>query len=263
MPRLSAAALQRSLAEGRRRARRYEIRLTLRFAALRHGEAPITGSGESLNISCSGMLFRSDKRLMAGDSLVVLVDWPVAAPDNEPLKLVVTGTAVRARRGEVGMAIHTHRLLRERDIEKRLSVFWASAETNARPRRGTQDPTALIEDDDEVAVLVSGVLSPEGWNIERADVSKAKSLLSYGASGISLLVTRTPELLNMLKPEIPAILTLSENVSDAETGPIADQPLRIAVRRPLTDVGLRSLIRLLCGLPERTAQSGAGQFWTH
>lgn len=218
-----------------------------------------------MNLSCAGMLFRCDERLLAGDSLVVVLDWPVAAQDNEPLKLVVTGHAVRVRRGMVGMAIHTHRLLRERDLDKRLSVFWASSEKGARPRRAPQGAVVLIEDDDTVAALVSLVVGAQNWTIERADLEGAKQILQSGVPPVSLLVTRTPELLEMLKPEIPGILTLDENAPEDAAGEIGAHPLRVVLRRPLTDVGLRGLIGILCTPPEGPMHRTAGDAgpWTH
>jgi PilZ domain-containing protein len=256
MPRMSASALQRALAEGRRGANRYDIALTLRFAALRRGEALVTGYGESVNISRTGMLFRCDERLVIGDSLVIVLDWPVAAQDNEPLKLVVTGHAVRIRRGLVGMAIHTHRLLRERDLDKRLSVFSASSEKTPRARKATREPVVLIEDDDSVALLVSLVVTPQKWTIERADLEKAKAILESGVPSVSLLVTHSPELLDALKPGIPAILTLDEN-APAEIPPqVAAHPLRTAVRRPLTDAALREVIGSLYDAKAHAPETG-------
>ena len=264
MPRMSASALQRALVEGRRGAKRYEIALALRFAAMRRGEVPVNGSGESVNISCAGMLFRCEERLIAGDSLVVVLDWPVAAQDNEPLKLVVSGHVVRTRRGLVAMVIHTHRLLRERDLDSRLSVFWAPAEKPTRVRRAVaaQKPVVLIEDDDTVALLVSLVVTPQNWQIERAGVEKAKTILESGTLPISLVVTRTPELLQSVKPETPAILTLAEDATDDAAEQIAGHPLWVALRRPLTDVGLRSLIAMLCAPTTRSADATGPGVWT-
>ena len=258
MGRISASALQRALAEGRRGAKRYDVSLTLRFAALRRGESPVTGRGESLNLSRTGMLCRCEGRLIVGDSLIVVLDWPVAAPDNEALKLVVTGNVVRTRRGLVAMVIHTHHLLREHEVDKRINVFRAPAETTNHCGRAPQGPVVLIEERDPVALLVSAVVTPQNWTVERADVEAAKAILESGARTISLLITRTPELLNALKPEIPAILTLDENAPEEVSGQFAAHPLHVAVRRPLTDVGLRALIGILCKTPARPMEAAAG-----
>lgn len=263
MGRISASTLKRALAESRRGDKRYDIALTLRFAALHRGDLPATGTGESVNVSRTGMLFRCEGRLALGDSLVAVLDWPVAARDNEPLKLVVTGHVVRTRRGLVAMVIHTHRLLREHELEKRTQLFWARGENPGRSeRKPLQGLVVLIEEADDVAQLVSAVVTPQNWAVERADVQQAQRILESGEPPVSLLVTRTPELLNALKPDIPAILTIDENAPEDAPEQIAAHPLRLTVRRPLTDVRLRGLIGILCGSSTRSASSHSGN-WTH
>jgi len=122
MGRISAIALQRALAEGRRRATRFDVVLTLQYTALRLDEAPVTGRGESVNISRTGLLFRCDARPQQGDSMLVVVDWPVAAQDNEPLKLLITGHVVRIKRPLVAISMHSHRLLRAHELDKRFEA---------------------------------------------------------------------------------------------------------------------------------------------
>lgn len=258
MARMSASALQRAVAEGRRSAVRYDIALPLRFAAPRRGDSPVTGSGESVNVSRTGLLFRCEGRLITGDALVVVLDWPVAAPDEEPLKLVVTGNIVRTRRGMVGMVLHTHRLLREHEIDKQISVFWGPAKATRRASRVAPVPMVLIEEADSVALLVSSIIEPQNWTVERADVETAKAIMQAGEPPISLLITRTPELLNSLKAEIPAILTVDENAADDESPQIGAHPLRVVVRRPLNEFQIRALIGILCAPATNLAEASSG-----
>jgi hypothetical protein len=130
--------LQREIAEGRRGARRYELRLKLRYAVLRHGKAPLTGVGESLNVSISGLLFRGEARTHRGDSVVVAVDWPVKAPNNEALYLVVTGYVVRARQSTIAISIASRRLLRASEMDARSALlFGTAAESEFTPNNSS------------------------------------------------------------------------------------------------------------------------------
>jgi hypothetical protein len=256
MARISAIALQRALAEGRRGARRFDTTLTLRYAAMRSGESPLAGTGSSLNVSRTGLLFRSEGRPQAGDSIVVVLDWPVVGKNNDPLKLVITGVVVRTRRPFVAVSIYTHKLLPEQDLHQLPEVFWAPV-GKQKPRRVSPRPLVLIEEDDTVALLISGIVTPQDWAVERADPLRAKALLARGELPIRLLVTRTPGLLESLAPNIPAILILDEGAPEDATGHMTGTPGRVTIRRPLTDVGLRVLIGILCDSAQPSAESSA------
>jgi hypothetical protein len=124
MSRITASALRQFRAADRRRATRYDLRLNIQYALPRLGAAPVTGTGESVNVSSSGVLFRSNSKLPKGDLIVAAVDWPVAAPDNEPLCLVLTGYVVRTKGAVAAISMRTHQLVRLHQLDKRYEVFF-------------------------------------------------------------------------------------------------------------------------------------------
>ncbi len=127
MSRTSANTWKQAFNERRSDSTRYDIHLPLRYVAIRRGEVAIRGTGESVNVSRRGLLFRADEKIQTGDSVVVVVDWPVPSSDNEPLKLVLTGGVVRTKRSLAGVEVHGQRLLRERELDRRFDTLWSVA----------------------------------------------------------------------------------------------------------------------------------------
>ncbi len=108
----------------RRKDHRYDICLTLRYVLQRRGSAPITGSGTSINVSLSGLLFQGEAKAQAGDSVLAIMDWPAAGPNAEALMLVATGVVLRNRKSQTAAALTTSRLLLARDIENRFRPYF-------------------------------------------------------------------------------------------------------------------------------------------
>jgi hypothetical protein len=109
----------------RRKAQRYDICLNLRYVLQRRGSPPITGSGTSINVSLSGLLFQGETNAQTGDSLLAIMDWPVKGPDAEALILVATGVVLRNRKPQTAASLTTTRLLPARDIEHRFRPYFA------------------------------------------------------------------------------------------------------------------------------------------
>lgn len=265
MRRISATAIQRSHPTDRREATRYPIALPLKYAVLRAGEAPVTGVGESINLSRTGVLFRCGGRPAVGDSVILVVDWPTRGPGDEVMKLVITGLVLRTRRGSAAIGIRTQSLVRERELEKRLGVFWASAEAGSHQQQSSAAPLIIVEEDEAVALLVSLIASTENWPCERVGAEAARAILRSDDITVSLLVTRTPELIDELKPEVPVIVTLPEDAPDELVRQISAHPLCVGIRRPITEAGLRATIEMLCsaGGPPAKNRAAAGGPWTH
>jgi hypothetical protein len=102
----------------RRRTRRYAIRLALKYAVIRRGLPPTTGTGESVNLNQSGLLFRGEGTVHAGDSIVALLTWPARGPNDEPLFLVMTGYVLRSRKSQTAMSVSSSRLLPAGDADR-------------------------------------------------------------------------------------------------------------------------------------------------
>lgn len=80
----------------RRLHRRYWIRLPIQYRL--HGSSPRKPNsvGKSLNISRGGVLFQTnEKKLSVGQSMKILIDWPVRLEGECQLKLVMWGRIVR------------------------------------------------------------------------------------------------------------------------------------------------------------------------
>jgi hypothetical protein len=83
------------IAGDRRRDRRYEIRLDLRWKLIRRRRVLDSGTGRTLDLSSGGMFIDTGRNLPEGLNLELSIDWPVLLHNVAPLKLVVTGRIVR------------------------------------------------------------------------------------------------------------------------------------------------------------------------
>ncbi len=79
----------------RRSAIRFPIKSHLRWVVLNRKTGPLTGSGETVNVSSAGFAFRSNVPLLPGYRLEMDVDWPAELDGHVPMKLVVTGKVIR------------------------------------------------------------------------------------------------------------------------------------------------------------------------
>ena len=109
----------------RRKGQRYDICLNLRYVLQRRGSPPMTGSGNSINVSLSGLLFQGETKAQAGDSVLAILDWPVKGPNAEALMLVATGVVLRNRKLQTAVSLTTSRLLPARHIEQRFRPYFA------------------------------------------------------------------------------------------------------------------------------------------
>ena len=87
----------------------------------------MTGSGASINVSLSGLLFQGETKAQPGDSLLAIMDWPVKGPNAEALILLATGVVLRNRKSQTAVSLMTTRLLPARDIEQRFRPYFASS----------------------------------------------------------------------------------------------------------------------------------------
>ncbi len=82
----------------RRSAVRFPIEQEVRYKVTRQHTIEV-GSGTTLNISSSGMLFTTERTLEPHERIEVGVNWPARLAGTLPLKLVVTGAVVRSGDG--------------------------------------------------------------------------------------------------------------------------------------------------------------------
>jgi len=209
------------------------------------------------------MLFRAAAKLQVGDSIVTVLDWPISAPDGQALKLVITGPVVRIKRPFAAVSIHCHRLMRENELRRRYEPFWAVAERGRQPAPPLppppQQPLVLIDDDDSMALLLSTILTPQHWRIERADAASVQIMLENANEPLSLLVTKSRFLVDRAPPQLPVILTIPEDAPADEGADLVGTPLRAVVRNPITVAALRAVLQWLGESQGLLAHRAAGE----
>ena len=84
-----------SIAGDRRRDRRYQLQLDLRWKLIRRRRVLDTGTGHTVDLSSGGILFDAGRRLPEGLNVELSVTWPVLLHNVAPMQLVVSGKIKR------------------------------------------------------------------------------------------------------------------------------------------------------------------------
>jgi c-di-GMP-binding flagellar brake protein YcgR len=84
------------IAGDRRRDRRYDIQLDLRWKLIRRRRVLETGIGRTIDLSSGGIQFETDRPLPAGLKMELSISWPAMLQNMAPLQLVVQGKVVRS-----------------------------------------------------------------------------------------------------------------------------------------------------------------------
>jgi len=92
-----------SVSSERRATKRMPIERAVRYRML--GGKRTTGSGTTLNMSSSGILFTTESGLGSGQRVELSVSWPARLDDRVPLQLVTVGRLVRVQAGHAAVAI--------------------------------------------------------------------------------------------------------------------------------------------------------------
>jgi hypothetical protein len=88
----------------RRAKHRFAIERELRFK-VRDGERPMTGVGNTVDISSGGVAFRTVTQILPGSLIEISISWPVLLDDTCLMRLVVLGRVVRTRRQVVACTV--------------------------------------------------------------------------------------------------------------------------------------------------------------
>jgi PilZ domain len=83
------------IAGERRGDRRYGIQLDLKWKLVRRRRVLDTGTGRTLDLSSSGVLFNAGRALPEGLNVELSIAWPVLLHNVAPLQLTVAGRIVR------------------------------------------------------------------------------------------------------------------------------------------------------------------------
>jgi hypothetical protein len=92
----------------RRKSSRFPIERELRYKTLNQRSEILAGSGKTLNISSSGVLFTSDHDLAVGTRLEVSISWPAQLNEKCLLNLVARGRITRHTKGQLALQIQQY-----------------------------------------------------------------------------------------------------------------------------------------------------------
>jgi len=120
----------------RRFRQRFPSNLELRFTVNNGGRSSICGRGTVVNISSSGVAFRTETALLPDMNIHAKMEWPVALSGDCLLRVAMEGRIVRVETGLAVMSIHGHQF---RTGGRRMPA-------NSRPEppnRGSRTPGGL------------------------------------------------------------------------------------------------------------------------
>lgn len=92
----------------RRAADRYPIEREVRYKVLSKKDGDEAGTGTTINMSSSGVLFTTDHLLIPGKRLELAISWPAQLNGNCALKLVAKGRVVRYEEGRAAIQIQQY-----------------------------------------------------------------------------------------------------------------------------------------------------------
>jgi c-di-GMP-binding flagellar brake protein YcgR len=94
-----------ALVRERRASRRYEIPLRLRWKVLRRKRLLETGTGTTVDLSSTGILFETDTKLPLDGAVELSIAWPILLDGSLAMQLVVAGRIARVTGRKVAIAI--------------------------------------------------------------------------------------------------------------------------------------------------------------
>ncbi len=93
----------------RRASERFPIRCQMTYRLTAKKKIAVSGRGETLNISSSGILFTTSQALPTGRRMEINIDWPAQLDAKHFLCLVATGPLVRCQDGQAAMVIQRYK----------------------------------------------------------------------------------------------------------------------------------------------------------
>jgi len=85
-----------SIAGDRRRDRRYQLQLDLKWKLIRRRRVLDNGTGQTVDLSSGGILFDAGRHLPEGLNVELSVTWPVLLHNVAPMQLVIAGRIKRS-----------------------------------------------------------------------------------------------------------------------------------------------------------------------
>ena len=92
----------------RRGADRFPLEREMRYKILSKRLGHEQGSGKTMNMSSSGILFATDGTLLPGKKVEIAISWPAQLDNHCALKLVTRGRIVRVGQGCAAIEIQQY-----------------------------------------------------------------------------------------------------------------------------------------------------------
>lgn len=113
----------------RRSAVRYSLALRLTFQTAEG----IRGDGAIVDLSSTGLRFKTDRPVQASSRISVAVEWPAKYRNVHTMELQLQGVVVRFAAGEVAVAISRYALGVTDPRGMNIEPGWAETEKRSRP----------------------------------------------------------------------------------------------------------------------------------
>jgi PilZ domain len=97
-----------TIAGDRRRDRRYELQLDVKWKLIRRRRVLDTGTGQTIDVSSGGILFDAGRHLPEGLNVELSITWPVLLHNVAPMQLLASGRIVRATGRRIAMQTLQH-----------------------------------------------------------------------------------------------------------------------------------------------------------
>jgi hypothetical protein len=92
----------------RRGAKRMSIERDVQYRLINRRDGECEGSGQTLNMSSSGVLFTTEETLLPGRRMELAISWPAHLDNKCALKLVARGRVVRFEGKAAALEIMQH-----------------------------------------------------------------------------------------------------------------------------------------------------------
>ena len=92
----------------RRNTSRFPVREEVRYRVVHSKSSKVSGTGVTLNMGSSGILFTTHERLPMGRTVEISVNWPARLGGTCPLQFVATGRVVRSEADKAAVRIERY-----------------------------------------------------------------------------------------------------------------------------------------------------------
>jgi hypothetical protein len=226
--------------EERRQHRRYAISLQLRFAATARSviDLSFSGRGTVINMSSTGLLFRSETRLLPGDVISTLVDWPRPS-SNRAQSLLLQGYVVWSIPPHAGVSVSRYDFVALGPMDTLPSSVRDRVPRAGRETGGDR-PLILVVDSSDTYRLLKRMMPRHP--VHQVGAVEALTMLQRNEPSIGLLVTESLEGFTSLEPSVPIIYIVPRGATEPKLDTMATSSV-VLLEKPLIHRELRAALR--------------------